>query len=371
LSETLQTIGQSSGPERRVHSRERVLFSSLQLADRNGGIVLNICEHGLAMRVVNGLADDQFTELRFQVCQSTDWVETRGRIAWVDDPRTTVGVEFVDLPLEGRSVLEKWIASIRDLDRNAHEADPATESGATQPAVALQAPAETPSPEVEREEALVEQRQEARAPQAVQNSPGLAANAIPSSHRTVADSGAERFNTDPSQSSPSVAASLGVLEASPDELSFRTERRRRQPSDRKWTVLIVGLAIVVLVLEGLYGLAQYRRSQDSVVEENRNAVAAARPQTDAKKLTPSPGTSPQSSAGFVVQVGAMAQRDDAVALADSLQRKGFPSFVFKRDSSRLYEVLIGPYATAEAAGNIGKALENQGTSTFVRSWPLE
>jgi cell division septation protein DedD len=334
--------------------------------------VLNICEHGLAMRVVNGLADDQFTELRFQVCQSSDWVETRGRIAWVDDPRTTAGVEFVDLPSEGRNVLEKWISSIRNLDGNTHEADPATKAGKTEPAaVALEGPAETPSPEVEREAALAQQRQESLARPVVQDPPSLVATAISSSPQTIADSGAERFHTGSSHSSPSAAASLGVLEASPEELSFRTERRRRQPSDRKWTVLIVGLAIVVLVFEGLYGLLQYRRSRDSIVRENRNTAAPVATAPEARKpSSPSPATSPESAAGFVVQAGAMAQRDDAVALADSLQQKGFRSFVFKRDSSRLYEVVVGPYATADAADRIRKALESQGANTFVRSWPL-
>jgi septal ring-binding cell division protein DamX len=334
--------------------------------------VLNISEHGLAMRVVNGLADDEFTELRFQVCQSTDWVETRGRIAWVDDPRTTVGVEFVDLPSEGRNVLEKWISSIRDLEENTRETEFATKAEKTEPAAAgREGPSETPSPEVEREEALVQQRREALAPPAVQHSPSPVATAISSGPRTIGDFGAERFHTGSSHSSPSIAASLGVLEASPEELRFRTQRRGRQPSDRKWTVLIVGLAIVVLVLEGLYGLAQYRRSQDSVVKENRNTAAPVSTAREARKpSSPSPATSPASAAGFVVQAGAMAQRDDAVALADSLQQKGFPSFVFKRDSSRLYEVVVGPYATADTADSIAKVLKGQGVNTFVRSWPL-
>jgi cell division septation protein DedD len=333
--------------------------------------VLNICEHGLAMRVVNALADDEFTELRFQVCQSTDWVETRGRIAWVDDPRTTVGVEFVDLPSEGRNVLEKWISSIRDLDGNARETESATKAEKTEPAaVALEASVETPSPEVEREEPLAQQRQEALARPVVPGSPGRVATPTSSSPRTMAGSGAER-HAGSLQSSPSVAASLGVLEASPEEFSFRTERRRRQPSDRKWTVLIVGLAIVVLVLEGLYGLAQYRRSHDSVVQGNRNTAAPVSTGPEARKpSSPSPATSPASAAGFVVQAGAMAERDDAVALADSLQQKGFPSFVFKRDSSRLYEVVVGPYPTADAADRVRKVLEGQGAATFVRSWPL-
>lgn len=363
MSDTVQTTGQSKVFERRLHPREHVLFSSIQLADRNGGIVLNISERGLAMRVVKGLADDGFTELRFQVCQSTDWVETRGRIAWVDDPRTTVGVEFVDLPSEGRNVLGRWITSIRDLEGN-QETESLTEAGGTEPvAVALEAPAEIPALGVGRGEALAPPREPDR--------PSSIAIATSSDTETPADSGAQRSSASSSPAGPSVAASLGVLEASPEELRFRTERRRRQPSDRKWTILIVCLAIVVLVLEALYGLAQYRRSRNSVAPGDQKTAVPLAAAPDAKKpSSPAPATSPEIAAGFVVQVGAMAQRDDAVALAEGLQRKGFPSFVFKRDSSRLYEVVVGPYSTAEAADGIRKALESQGRDTFVRSWPL-
>jgi septal ring-binding cell division protein DamX len=91
----------------------------VELADDNGGVVLNVCERGLAMRAVRTLGDDQFTQLRFQLSQANDWIETRGRITWMNALRTIVGVEFVDLSYEGRILLENWISSLEMLDATA------------------------------------------------------------------------------------------------------------------------------------------------------------------------------------------------------------------------------------------------------------
>jgi cell division protein FtsN len=360
LSETLQTIGQSSGTERRAYPRQRVIFSSVELPDRNGGIVLNISEHGLAMRVVDRLTEDDFAELRFQISQSIDWVEARGRIAWLDDPRTTVGVEFVHLPSEGRTLLEKWISSLRDLDEAGYRTESARYGGKAERATdRAQASVESSLPEAERVEGPEGQNK--------QDSAALARPAIPHDVCTSRKSGSEQHHAGSPKSGPAVAASLGVLEASPEELTFKVTPPRGR-NDGRWTAAIVLLAILLLILEGLYGLSHYRRSRQFVTQELRNTSAGPAP-PDAKKPT-SPSRIPENAAGFVVQAGAMASRDDAVALADSLEQRDFPSFVFKRDSSRLFEVMIGPYPTAETADRVRKALESQGASTFVRSWPL-
>jgi hypothetical protein len=363
LPDSLPAIARRSASERRVIPRERVLFSSVQLADRNGGIVLNISANGLAMRVVNGLAQDEFTEVRFQVCQSTDWVETRCRIAWVDDPRTTVGVEFVDLPLESRTVLDKWIASIRELeaDTTPHTESHGTAEGTDAVSISLEKPVEAPMAGEDSEAPKLGEGEEVLS--------GSEAGRLYGLDHTSLDPAFANWTDTDSQSRSSTAASLGVLEPSPDEISFRSQRRG-QPSDRKWTVLIVLLAIVVLILEVLYGLAHFQHGHQSAVPETRRA-APGPPPPDAKGSASAFATAiPENTAGFVVQAGAMAERGDAVALADSLQQKGFPSFVFKRDSSRLYEVFVGPYPSADRADRIRRALESEGNDSFVREWPI-
>ena len=93
--------------------RQRVLLSRLQLKDDdNGGIVLDISEQGLAMQTVKSLGDDACTKLRFQLSQSNDWVETRGRIAWISPSKQTAGVEFTDLSYKSLIFIKNWISSI-------------------------------------------------------------------------------------------------------------------------------------------------------------------------------------------------------------------------------------------------------------------
>lgn len=363
-SENPRTILPPGGGDRRSCPRERVLLSALELTDNNGGIVLNISEHGLAMRVVNRLRDDEFAHVRFQVAQTTDWIETRVRVAWIDDPRTTVGVQFVELSQQERKALDGWISSLRELDGNGVQSGTGQARDESAQAAAR----------VEEDLSTAIEEISARA----DTDDNQAANSSQVENKTVEipriQSSAVGIGTGKGNGSArprlSIAESLGVLEASPDEFAITAERRgRRRGTDRKWTALIVVLAILILAVEGFYGWSHFRRFANSASNANQNAVASAPPAPVTAK--PSAPVAPAAATGFVVQAGAMAHREDAVELADSLQQKGFPSFIFKRDTARLYEVVIGPYSTAEEAQKIRNTLQAQGTDTFVRSWPFQ
>jgi hypothetical protein len=82
----------------------------VQLEHDNGGIIIDIGEHGLAMQAVRRLPDDPLPRMRFQFSQSYNWVETRGRIAWVSASRKIAGVEFVALNDEVRNKIKEWIS---------------------------------------------------------------------------------------------------------------------------------------------------------------------------------------------------------------------------------------------------------------------
>src|SRR5476651_2532910 len=112
LSGNIKFETYSRSSDRRLHMRQRVLLSCLELKDGNGGIVLDISEQGLAMQVVKSLGDNAYTQLRFQLSQSNDWVETPGRIAWMSASKQTAGVEFTDLSFESLIFIKSWICSI-------------------------------------------------------------------------------------------------------------------------------------------------------------------------------------------------------------------------------------------------------------------
>src|SRR5271154_5147602 len=110
MPDAVQSAEPAGTSERRLHPRKPLWFPRIQLGDQNGGIILNISERGLAMMVVHSLADDPLRHMRFQLSDTSAWVETQGRIAWVSGSKTTAGVEFVDLRDEEHIRIMKWIA---------------------------------------------------------------------------------------------------------------------------------------------------------------------------------------------------------------------------------------------------------------------
>ena len=66
------------------------------------------------------------------------------------------------------------------------------------------------------------------------------------------------------------------------------------------------------------------------------------------------------SAGWNLQVSATTHEADAMALANTLRRKNFPTFVQPPRGDRFYHVLVGPYADQKAVDNARKGLEMAG-----------
>jgi hypothetical protein len=75
--------------------------------------------------------------------------------------------------------------------------------------------------------------------------------------------------------------------------------------------------------------------------------------------------------GYVVQVGAMAQENNADALAVTLHRKSFPAFVFRRDGDRFYRVAVGPYSDENSTMQVKEQIEKAGFATILRNWSPE
>ena len=98
--------------QRLLYPRKQPWFPSIQLRDGNGGIILDISESGLAMRAVTSLTDSQLIAMRLRRSESQVWIETRGRIAWINASRNKLGVEFVGLSNESRERIKDWVSSI-------------------------------------------------------------------------------------------------------------------------------------------------------------------------------------------------------------------------------------------------------------------
>ena len=109
MPDTVQSAENPGTVERRLHPRKKLLFPWIKLGADNGGIILDISESGLAMQAVRSLADGELPAIRFQLSESQNWIETPGRIAWINASKHTAGVEFVGLPEEARNKIRQWI----------------------------------------------------------------------------------------------------------------------------------------------------------------------------------------------------------------------------------------------------------------------
>lgn len=69
---------------------------------------------------------------------------------------------------------------------------------------------------------------------------------------------------------------------------------------------------------------------------------------------------------IVLQVAALRHQGDALAMAEMLQQKRFPSFVVTPSSDNFYRVQVGPYRNGRAAESARSALERAGFKAIIK-----
>jgi cell division septation protein DedD len=111
----------------------------------------------------------------------------------------------------------------------------------------------------------------------------------------------------------------------------------------------------------------YNAGKTSPDENLKAAPSAASPKTipAAAKSRILPNAS-NSGGAYTVQVAALKRESDALALANSLQRKRFPAFVASPQADKYYHVRVGPYADQKSADAAKKGLEGAGFKAIVK-----
>jgi DedD protein len=105
---------------------------------------------------------------------------------------------------------------------------------------------------------------------------------------------------------------------------------------------------------------------------NAPATPAVGKSTNPAKQQPSAisktiGVAPLSAGGGTsLQVAALTKEADAMALANTLRKKNFPTFVQSPQGDKYYHVLVGPYADQKAVDNARKGLEVAGFKAIVK-----
>lgn len=69
---------------------------------------------------------------------------------------------------------------------------------------------------------------------------------------------------------------------------------------------------------------------------------------------------------YILQVAALTQENDALAIAESLQKKKFPAFVLTPSADHYYRVQVGPYADQKSAIIAKKGLDHEGFKAIVK-----
>jgi SPOR domain len=399
----------------------------VELADDNGGVVLNVCERGLAMRAVRTLGDDQFTQLRFQLSQSNDWIETRGRITWMSAPRTIVGVEFVDLSYEGRILLENWISSLEMLDatagknslaenvRKAERAPASDQPAAAQ--VSISKPdtanrgieqlgqdfAASPAPftmhaggpelgrQARTESSGVEQNSVDGSPDAEEPEGFVSVPETETTRRVVEDrrelaSAQDSVGTLPSaaearseaDSNSSTSENTDYRIGSPFALSYGDASHEIESGERSTTpgrssrgTWIWVVAALVLLACVLLTFRLRMTANNGPPEGTIPATSGPELPTDnsANPTKPSVNSNPPSIGhSFVLQVGAMTHKDNADRLAESLRNRNFPAFVSHSATDQFYRVLVGPYLTADSTSRVREELKKQNFNAIRKQW---
>jgi len=84
-------------------------------------------------------------------------------------------------------------------------------------------------------------------------------------------------------------------------------------------------------------------------------------------ISKSIGAAPSNTAGGTnLQVAALTRESDAMALANTLRKKNFPTFVQSPQGDKYYHVLVGPYADQKSVDNARKGLEVAGFKAIVK-----
>jgi cell division septation protein DedD len=153
----------------------------------------------------------------------------------------------------------------------------------------------------------------------------------------------------------------------------------------------IELILAVVVLSWALVFLGYQMGSTGVSRQNASdsaamASASVAPATSGKSsesgsrgLLPSVQASPAPAreapasltvgdAGVVLQVGAMKLEDNADVLAQELQKKNMPAFVFRHGQDRLYRVAVGPFSDDDATAKMKAKLEKQGLKPIVRRW---
>jgi DedD protein len=107
--------------------------------------------------------------------------------------------------------------------------------------------------------------------------------------------------------------------------------------------------------------------QSAVTQPSQQSAPTRARNVSATSDMPRRGKAPWIPKGAIVlQLAALRREGDALAMADALQQKGFPSFVVTPTNDNFYRVQVGPYRDATSAEKAKQSLDRAGFKAIVK-----
>jgi PilZ domain len=114
-----QFTGPTQIHERRSHPR--LLPGTLiyvACGESNGGMVLNVCDDGMAISMAIPVGDEAYSNLHVRMNGLSQSIEVHGRMAWTTKSKKRAGIHLVDISDEQRGRIREWLArdGVRDVN---------------------------------------------------------------------------------------------------------------------------------------------------------------------------------------------------------------------------------------------------------------
>jgi cell division septation protein DedD len=379
MPDTHHAAGDARSDERRHFPRRHIPFSWVQLAEDNGGIVVDVSERGLSVQAVRGLSGSELPNIRVQIGKDQPCIETRARVAWVNSSNNAAGLEFVELADEARDQIKHLVSSEPKSNESEEPTASVNELKPTNESPALLSPEYAiPVPELETTEREFGTPDQPAIPKHTLEDEVPVEGVQQHSWRTNASTGAARTAGD------DTLVAWSELEARVNRETKSRDRTGFTPRTNR----LVGVAVIGILLLSALFFVGYHSHESKIINSDTagTAMRPAEPSPDTsagstkREVAPtSPDAStgatshtvvpPSTSAGpaYALQVVATTDKTAADALAAKLKRSYFPAFVYFRGTDPFYRVFVGPYSDSDSKLRMDE-LKAEGYASFRTPW---
>jgi cell division septation protein DedD len=344
--------------ERRQHQRlvpNAPLFVSLD--DSNSGLLLDLCEGGLAVASLVPRSLDEVVSLAFDLPESVGHIEAKAKIAWTRDSGHLTGVHFVDLDDASHQQLSEWISTGTNLRL-------APLQGAVEPVIVTRST-------YAQVDAIAEDTRD----------------------KGTRDKGAVDLRESMHEAGSVIETEAEGAKSGPS-LTIGRERAGKSRYSLEFFLAIVVLSCALIFLGYQMGTTGASRQSREVTSAPKVTEVSSKPEVASAAALPEPAatpapaparttartpaptrtaapTGPSMDSGVVLQVGAMKVEDNAAAMAQELRKKKFPAVVFRHGNDKLYRVAVGPYGDADSTAKVKEQLEKEGFKPLLQRWAKE